>query len=233
MNNGLFGFPPSGGNTSNWTFRQLLTSGTSWTCPVSGWWLVRLQAGGGSGRSDAVVVSQGGEAGMFRQELLYFTAGQQISYVIGAGGTSVTLSNGVNGGNTRFGSFGVSGGLGGQSASSANSKLVSNAPIAGLNIFFGGFGGGGGNSGGAFGSPPPPNFGGFGNQIVTSATGVAAGLAGGGGDSYYGGGGPGSSSTATPSPASTAYGAGGGANTNSLASGAGIQGCIELIRVSA
>lgn len=232
MNNGLFGFPPSGGNTSNWTFRQLLTSGTSWTCPVSGWWLVRLQAGGGSGRSDANVVSQGGEAGMFRQELLYFTAGQQISYVIGAGGTSVTVGNGVNGGNTRFGSFGVSGGLGGQSASAVNSKLSASSSIAGLNIFFGGFGGGGGIAGGAFGSPPP-SFGGFGSQTVSSATGVAAGQAGGGGDSYYGGGGPGSNSTATPSPASTAYGAGGGANTNSLASGAGIQGCIELIRVSA
>jgi len=102
----------------------LTTSGT-FTAPVTGCYKVVVIGGGGGGggcsTSSGSVGSAagGGGGGGWAEFYVNLTAGQQVSYTVGAGGAAaVPTGYGGNGGDSWFGSYAsASGGSGGENAS--------------------------------------------------------------------------------------------------------------------
>ena len=119
---------------------QVLTSGTSWTCPL-GVRNARMRMGGGGegGYSHAYADRSGrnGHAGGYLEKLLKLAPGAAYTYAIGAAGTGVVGAAGTGGGST---SITVSGTT---YSASGGSEAGPGTPT---NADFGFKGGGGGNT---------------------------------------------------------------------------------------
>lgn len=85
---------------------EVLTSGTSWTCPAGIYKAkIRGVGGGGSGgRSNTTIPSCSGAGGGYFEAVISVTPGTAYTYAIGAGGGAATVNNtaGTAGGNTTF-----------------------------------------------------------------------------------------------------------------------------------
>jgi hypothetical protein len=179
--------------------QEILTSGTSWTCPV-GVRRVKVRAvggGGGGGRtSGGTYWSSGGGGGGYCEVIYTVVPGTSYAYAIGAAGAEAgaTTTPGSAGGNTTGFGLTANGGAGGLST--------------------GGSAAGGSASGGTV------------NIAGGASMGFAATLAlSQGGNSQLGMGGVKSVSVAV---SQTGYGSGGYGGSSTTAGTAGNQGCIIL-----
>lgn len=116
----------------------LFTSSGSWTALYDCRVLVSIGGGGGSGgaRSSAPATASGGGAGGFSQKLIRLTAGDVLSFTVGAGGAKVNgNSNGVAGGTTTLTGPSISltanGGAGGLQAANAGVSGVAGGTASG------------------------------------------------------------------------------------------------------
>lgn len=184
--------------------REVLTSGTSWTCPL-GIRRVRVGAQGGGasgGRSNTTSRGGGGGGGGYAELDFASVPGTSYTYSIGGGGAARTVDNttGANGSDTTWNTGAVTvtggGGVGGVAA------------------------GGGGAAGGTASNGDINIPGGFGANGLSAS---AATLSFGGG-SRLGVGGYGYSAP----QAATGYGAGGAGSATGVNSGAGTDGAIVL-----
>lgn len=185
---------------------QFNASGT-WTKPATGTMaLVYLWGGGGSGSGISNSSYAGGGGGGAFNTSLYSLADlpSTVTITVGAGGTAVANSNGINGGATSFGSllyaYGGAGGtsLGGRGGSDIGTGAAGTSSLED--------GGAGGASNGAAGSRATWGGGGGG-------AGVSSSIAGGsGGWSSYGGAGGGGASSLSPGLGGTSKRGGGGGN---------------------
>lgn len=108
-------------------YTQVLTSGTSWTCP-GGVRTIKVTClggggGGGGGHATANSVSSAGAGGSAAVRTYNVVPGTTYTYAIGAAGTAGVVGvNGGNGGTSSFGSGGpeARGGGGGLAASASN-----------------------------------------------------------------------------------------------------------------
>lgn len=95
---------------------QVITSSTTWTVPsnVNSVTVFLVGGGAGGGCIGQSVGGGGGGGGYTRTSNVSVSPNQQISIIIGSGGTGAPYQGvaGGNGGNTSFGSVSVSGGLG-------------------------------------------------------------------------------------------------------------------------
>ncbi len=216
---------------------EITTSGT-FTAPVNGWYKFHLIGGGGAGMTCAVWTSKnigafgggGGGAGGEKDVFVKLIQGQEISCIIGAGGSGKTdrYVIGGNGGSTSITvgitTYSVGGGkaAGTITGLQEGDNTASNAGYAYFHMVGGEGGWDGidpltrGQSGGSGGR--------YANNSSTSSAGAGGGR--GGGLGYQG------SSYLTIDDAyidATGYGAGGGGDTrldNPARSGNGYQGCI-------
>lgn len=218
-----------------WLNTSVLTASGTYTVPAGVTRIrVRVQGAGGAGGGSADNTSgtgssagSSGSAGGYAEAIFAVTAGQTISYALGAGGVGTTAQNGSNGGASTFGPVG---------------SLTQIVCPGG----FGGFAGGQAAANAAYATPAPqqaplPT----GSNIVFSQSG-AAGLPGiavlgtaaaqSGGNSFLGSGGGGEVSYATtnhvPGANAQGWGGGGGAHANQQgpqnAGGAGANGIILI-----
>jgi len=121
---------------------QVLTSGTSWTCPL-GVRNARMRMGGGGEGGYANIGSdrsaRNGNAGGYLEKLLKLEPGAAYTYAIGAAGTGVVGGVGTEGGSTSITVSGTTYSASGGSAA---------GPGTPTNADFGFKGGGGGNTSG-------------------------------------------------------------------------------------
>jgi len=115
---------PAPSAASKTMYRTTLTSGTSYTVPAGVTYLNVTLMGGGGGAGGAHTTKQiagrDGRGGQVISSTLSATAGETITYAIGAGGSGGAKgnppSNGSDGGTTSFtGATSAGGGVGGQS----------------------------------------------------------------------------------------------------------------------
>ena len=181
---------------------QVLTSGTTWTCPLG----VRTAkitgtgGGGSGGKSSGSVVSAGGSgAGTFIKQVR-LTPGTAYTYAIGSAGASQTTAGvaGNNGGNTTFNdgvtTYTATGGGGGSAGTQMTNSFTagSTATNGDINV-----------------------RGGWGLGLASSESTAC-------GDSFLG------ANIGRPSATGDGYGSGGAGATSSLNSGAGAPGAIVL-----
>ena len=192
---------------TNRGLRQATAGSYTYTPTVTGWHLVRAQAGGGGGKT--TVAQQGGQAGMYVEMRHFLTAGVAYSYTVGSGG--VGGSTPTAGGNTSFTgphitqvAVGGAGGGGGSAARYDASPATGAAALDQSGVIGGAMGGS--NSG--------PVQGGYCGAFLGGASTVSGG---GGGASKFAAGG-------TVNTAGT-FGSGGGGGASA---GAGGDGVIEI-----
>lgn len=187
--------------------------------------LVRIQAGGASGNSAGAPNANGGGAGAMVEAVLRVPIAG-VSWVVGAGGASVTNAYGNNGAKSRFGSITAQPGKAGDAAANTGGYIMSGDTSTGAFGSVPGMSGGCGGSGSGGGGGAP------GHSFPSSAsynTGTSTGAyGGGGGDSAFGSGGNGATTNATDGSPGTGYGSGGGGANYTKASGAGMPGVIEV-----
>jgi hypothetical protein len=183
--------------------RQATAGSYTYTPTVTGWHLVRAQAGGGGGKT--TVGQQGGQAGMYVEMRHFLTAGVAYPYTVGIGG--VGGSTPTAGGNTSFTgphitqvAIGGSGGGGGSAARYDASPATGAAALDQSGVI-----------GGAMGGSNLPVQGGYCGAFLGGAS-TASG--GGGGASKFAAGG-------TVNTAGT-FGSGGGGGASAGAGGAGL-----------
>jgi len=186
---------------------RITTTGTAdYTATMTGWHLVRAQAGAGGGKT--TVAQQGGQAGMYVEMRHFLTAGVAYSYTVGSGG--VGGSTPTAGGNTSFTgphitqvAVGGAGGGGGSAARYDASPATGTAALDQSGVI-----------GGAMGGSNSPVQGGYCGAFLGGASTVSGG---GGGASKFAAGG-------TVNTAGT-LGSGGGGGASA---GAGGPGLIEI-----
>lgn len=139
--------------------------------------------GAGGGSRNAGVSGDGGGAGGYSMGTFIVTAGQNINYFVGAGGTGST-NDGTNGGNTTIAGFGLAanGGTGGNRNGGTISGLGGTASGGTVNTSGANGSAGGSNTGGNGGSSPNGGTGGTGVPNGNGVPGVAPGGGGGGGE---------------------------------------------------
>lgn len=182
--------------------RQATAGSYTYTVTITGWHLVRVQAGGGGGTSGGS--KRGGSAGMFVEAKHWLVAGTTPAYVVGAGGAA-----GSAGGNSSFtGPNFTTTAYGGGTNTGSNGRFDINVPDGepALDQTSGAIGGAQGNLPSANGG----YCGGF-------AGGVGDANGGGGGASRYASGGAGG-----VTGVAGAFGSGGGGGTTGGAGGAGV-----------
>ena len=198
--------------------RSFTTTGsTTWTAPSDVTQVeVLVVAGGGSGGN--FHGGGGGAGGLIYNNRYPVTPGQTYTVAVGAGGASVTVTRGNNGGNSQFGNLIAIGGGGG------GNEQINRDGVSG--------GSGGGSSYGAGRTAAPGTAGqGFAGGIAPQASAAAYAAAGGGGAGGLGGDTPNTSQGGAGgvglqfsiSGAPTFYAAGGGGSVYNAA-GIGIGG---------
>ena len=107
-------------------YSQVLTTSGAWTAPYDGYYLVEVQAGGGAGGSVFATVDSaqggaaGGHSGGYQTAAKYYSQGEVVSCVIGAGGAANASGGpGGNGGDSTFDGIVADGGIGGYGYSAA------------------------------------------------------------------------------------------------------------------
>lgn len=191
------------GAVTNRGVRQAAAGSYTYTPTVTGWHLVRAQAGAGGGKT--TVAQQGGQAGMYVEMRHLLTAGVAYSYTVGGGGASG--SSPTAGGNTSFTGPHITqvaiGGSGGGGSSAARYDASPATGAAALDQS--------GVIGGAMGGSNGPVQGGYCGAFLGGASTVSGG---GGGASKFAAGG-------TVNTAGT-FGSGGGGGASAGAGGAGL-----------
>ena len=223
-------------------FQEWTAAGTySWKCPANITAItLSLTSGGGSG-SSLTGTGCGGGAGTSVKVRIPVTPGTTYQVIVGAGGASVTGSNGNNGGTSSFGPSGspvvsITGGIGGTTVGGNGGALSTTLGYGSL------AGGLGGTSGAGAATHAIPGF-----EFLAAMPGAGGGLygyaggatdfytggisggaaAGGGGSSAYGSGGS-ASAAGNASPGGGHGSGGGGTGTATKSSGAGSDGYARI-----
>ena len=165
---------------------------------------VLVVAGGGSGGN--FHGGGGGAGGLIYNSAFLVTAGTSTTVTVGAGGAAVTVTRGINGGNSQFGALTAIGGGGGGNEQTSQTGVVGGSGGGGSYVGSGGAGtagqgfaggtavsstaayaaAGGGGAGGVGGNPPNFSQGGAGGVgLQFSISGTPAFYAAGGGGSVY------------------------------------------------
>ena len=186
--------------------RSFTTAGTtSWTAPTDVTQVeVLVVAGGGSGGN--FHGGGGGAGGLIYNNSYPVTPGQTYTVAVGDGGAAVTVTRGINGGNSQFGNLIAIGGGGGGNEQTSQTGVVGGSGGGGSYNGSGGAGtagqgfaggtavsitaayaaAGGGGAGGVGGNPPNFSQGGAGGAgLQFGIRGTPAFYAAGGGGSVY------------------------------------------------
>lgn len=185
---------------------EALTSTRTWQVPTSVS-KVRIRlvgGGGGGGGGTSGYGGGGGGAGGYAESILSLQPGQNISVVVGVGGTSspATVTGGAGGASSFGGQVVAQGGLGGASSNPDSHGGTGGLGTAGMIVYSGGMGG----DGPMIGSVP----------------------AGNGGVSLFGGGGRGSNGGGSPADGKAPGSGAGGGYGNGAAGGFGATGIVLL-----
>ena len=107
-------------------------SSRTWTAPFDGLAIVRVMGAGGSGGQNSVTIptATGGYSGAWGCKIVRVTAGQELTFIIGAGGTPRAFSPalGIGGGNSSVTINGVMYVAAGGAGGSFNQTTVPDAP---------------------------------------------------------------------------------------------------------